>query len=64
MKDTPNCCLCGKKVEEKINYDGKVYWNQGEDAQPVKDGRCCGICNINIVLPARLKAHYQQQEHH
>ncbi len=65
MNDTPNCCLCGNKVEEKINpYDGKVYWNQGEDAQPVKDGRCCKICNINIVLPARLKAHYQQQEHH
>jgi hypothetical protein len=65
MEKTPNCCICGEKVEEKVNpADGKVYWNQGEDALPVKDGRCCMTCNSNIVLPYRLRAHYQKQEHH
>ena len=65
MKDTPNCCICGEKVDEKINpVDGAVYWNQGESALPLKDGRCCTACADAYVLPARLEAHYQQQEHH
>jgi hypothetical protein len=56
MEKTPNCCICGEKVEEKVNpADGKVYWNQGESALPVKNGRCCMACNVNIVVPYRLK---------
>lgn len=59
MEETPDCCLCGEKVDEKINpRDGKVYWNQGESALPVKDGRCCTTCADAYVLPARLEAHY------
>ena len=53
MQPTPNCCICGNLVEEKT-HEGKVYWNQGEDASPVKDGRCCQKCNWEIVVPARL----------
>jgi len=53
LKSTPNCCICGNPVEEKI-HEGKVYWNQGENALPVKDGQCCLKCNWEIVVPARL----------
>ena len=53
MKQTPNCCICGNLVEVKM-HEGKVYWNQGENALPVKDGRCCLKCNWEIVVPARL----------
>jgi len=37
------CCICGKE------YDG-----YGNNAEPVKAGRCCDDCNINQVIPARL----------
>ena len=62
---TPNCSICGNKVEEKVNpADGKVYWNQGENAQPINNGRCCDSCAMKVVFPARMARHYQQQEHH
>ena len=34
---------------------GKVVWDQGNNAYPVKVGRCCDDCNWNQVIPARLK---------
>lgn len=37
------CCICG----DEIGY--------GHNAQPLKDGRCCGPCNYTLVLPARLE---------
>ena len=31
-----------------------MYWDSGENAQPVNDGRCCLKCNDTFVIPARL----------
>jgi len=31
-----------------------MYWDQGNNAQPIDDGRCCNECNAHIVIPARL----------
>ena len=39
-----NCCICGK--------DAGKY---GHSAQPVMKGQCCDECNMNKVVPARLK---------
>lgn len=39
-----NCVLCNKP------YNG-----YGNNAQPVKDGRCCNDCNSKIIIPARIK---------
>lgn len=39
------CCFCGKEA-------GKY----GNNAQPLKDGRCCSVCNKTKVLPARVEA--------
>jgi hypothetical protein len=56
MNKTPDCCICGNKIEEKTDpATGKIYWNQGESAMPFKDGRCCSVCNIMVVLPLRIK---------
>jgi hypothetical protein len=38
------CCICGKR-----------YIVYGNNAQPVKTGRCCDKCNEEKVLPARIK---------
>jgi len=34
---------------------GKVVWDQGYNAYPIKEGRCCSACDKNLVMPARLK---------
>ena len=40
---TFKCCLCGK---ESIGY--------GNNAMPVKKGRCCDDCNMTYVIPFRF----------
>ena len=42
------CCLCKKEIEIKGT------WKEGNNAMPIKDGRCCDNCNIKVIL-ARLK---------
>lgn len=37
------CCICRRH-----------YTGFGNNAEPVKRGRCCDDCNIAIVIPARL----------
>ena len=39
-----HCCICGDK-----------YKGMGNNALPLKDGRCCDICNYRVVIPKRLK---------
>ena len=39
------CCLCGISIQ-KI---------ESNNAQPIKEGRCCGYCNSIVVIPARIK---------
>ncbi|MCK4995543.1 MAG: hypothetical protein KAR55_01525 [Thermoplasmatales archaeon] len=46
------CVICGKPVDKHFTPNGRVYWTNGYKADPVKDGRCCSICNNTIVLPA------------
>lgn len=43
------CCLCNNNIEVKGS------WVKGNNAQPLKDGRCCDKCNYEKVLPARLR---------
>lgn len=39
------CCICGKEIVDGF----------GNNPWPVKDkGECCDLCNISIVLKARL----------
>jgi len=38
------CCFCGKIIR-----------GYGNNAQPLKEGVCCDICNVMKVLPHRLR---------
>ena len=49
------CCICKKEIEVLRNPEGKVIWDMGNNAEPVKKGRCCDMCNNTIVLTARIK---------
>ena len=44
------CSIC---KEEKLDKGyGEIY---GHNAQPINDGRCCSVCNIEVVIPTRIK---------
>lgn len=42
------CCLCGNEIEVVGT------WKEGNNAQPLMEGRCCGYCNTTKVIPTRL----------
>lgn len=43
------CCICNNPIGEEPEG-----WEQGHNAQPVKDGRCCTTCNYTVVIPRRM----------
>ena len=44
--EKPKCCICGEKLE-----------GYGNNPAPLAEkGRCCDRCNLEKVLPARMKA--------
>lgn len=43
------CSICKNPIE--MNESG---WDQGHNAQPVNDGRCCDVCNDTVVIPTRI----------
>jgi len=49
------CCICKKEIEKEYTPKGKMFWSKGNNAQPLKNGRCCNECNATKVIPARLK---------
>ena len=48
------CCICKGEIEKQYTEEGVMFWDQGNNAQPIDDGRCCNECNATIVIPARL----------
>lgn len=44
------CCICKEEIGVEANG-----WDRGNNALPVKDGRCCNECNWSVVIFARLK---------
>ena len=48
------CCICNGPIDDHMTPEGKVYWTDGHNALPIKDGRCCTPCNA-LVISARIK---------
>lgn len=51
------CCICDGEIDKHYTPEGKMYWDQGHNPDPVKTGeddRCCDNCNSTVVLTARL----------
>ena len=53
------CSICKNEIEKKYmtNIDGEkvMYWDNGHNAQPINDGRCCDKCNATVVMAARFE---------
>tara|TARA_R100000231_G_scaffold34814_2_gene30758 strand:+ start:4803 stop:5138 length:336 start_codon:yes stop_codon:yes gene_type:complete len=58
------CSMCYKQIDEHKDGNGKVYWTQGHNAQPLvaddtgdasmlDHARCCDSCN-DLVLEVRI----------
>jgi len=45
------CSICG----ENIKVHPLSGWDQGHNAQPINNGRCCDVCNSKIVIPKRIE---------
>ena len=43
-----NCSICELPIE--IDESG---WHSGHNASPVNDGRCCTVCDMEVVEPTR-----------
>ena len=44
-----DCCICGRPIETDA-----YGWGGGNNAYPIKDGRCCNHCNDKRVMPERI----------
>jgi hypothetical protein len=44
------CVICNELIPLESNG-----WDGGNNAEPVKSGRCCTACNWAVVIPARIK---------
>ena len=50
------CSICSGPIEVKRHPEtGQVYWDKGENAEPITSGRCCAQCSVDVVLPKRLE---------
>ena len=49
------CCICEKEIEKEYDGNSKLVWDEGHNAEPVKEGRCCTVCNFNVVIPKRIE---------
>jgi hypothetical protein len=47
-----NCCFCNIQIKDI----------DSNNAQPLADDRCCGDCNASKVVPARIKAIYENEK--
>ncbi len=43
------CSICNQDIKKEASG-----WDQGNNAQPINDGRCCNGCNNKIVIPSRI----------
>ena len=50
-----DCCLCNNEIAPQHFPNGNI-WFHGNNAEPVKEGRCCTSCSESIVVDERYKA--------
>tara|TARA_Y100000310_G_scaffold333509_1_gene411209 strand:+ start:58 stop:348 length:291 start_codon:yes stop_codon:yes gene_type:complete len=56
MRNPPACVLCGESIEANAR---DPRWTLGANPAPLADeGKCCDICDLTRVLPARLELMY------
>ena len=44
------CSICNEPIPT-TSYG----WSEGNNAQPINDGRCCDNCDATVVFPKRIE---------
>ena len=44
------CILCGGEIEKKYDIKGRMYWDQGENAQPLADNVAQNVIYTLLLL--------------
>ena len=57
------CCICKGEIEKKFNAKGKMVYDTGNNARPIKEGRCCDVCDATTVIPERIKTYIKRNNH-
>ena len=52
-----DCSICGNGIEV-TDYG----WADGNNAEPINDGRCCNECDESVVIPARIEYYLNHRE--
>jgi len=53
--ETKKCSICKEALDVMVSTETKeVLWDQGNNADPYNNGRCCESCNMEVVLPLRI----------
>ena len=47
------CVICKQNIDI-LYHNGKAIWEDGHNAEPICEGRCCTICNDTVVMPQRI----------
>ena len=50
--ENPKCCICNRECENEY----------GNNAQPIKEGRCCDDCNDRKVIPVRIDSYLKSRK--
>lgn len=61
MLEKKDCCICGDKIEPEYDLSGNPFWFGGHNAEPVKFGRCCELCNQYEVIPTRIARLFRKE---
>jgi hypothetical protein len=43
------------KMENNCSICLRRFMEFGNNAWPINNGRCCNVCNDNVVIPARIR---------
>jgi hypothetical protein len=46
------CSICYGPLEPDL--EKRKFWDDGNNAWPVNNGRCCDRCNHEVVIPTRM----------
>tara|TARA_R100000152_G_C6782171_1_gene218763 strand:- start:6469 stop:6684 length:216 start_codon:yes stop_codon:yes gene_type:complete len=51
--EVKKCSICDDYID--VMMVGKERgWDDGHNAEPINEGRCCNQCNEDVVIPTRL----------
>lgn len=55
------CVLCNGEIQPHRDSYGEIYWTQGNNAEPLANGRCCDTCNDRVIA-ARMSIQFGRRD--